>query len=232
MVERNLRPASPLIAPSMLKCDFSNLEREAHALEKAGAQLLHLDVMDGHFVPNLSYGALVIESYRPCTNLVFEAHLMISDPAKYLDDYIRAGCDWITFHIEAVSDPLPLLRRIRDAGRLAGIALNPDTPVSAISQCAGECDLVLVMTVHPGFGGQAFIPSSTDKVKEVRELFSSDTLVSVDGGIGPKTIGAVSAAGAEVFVAGSSIFGQPCYQTAIQEMERLAREARTAPAGL
>lgn len=231
MSARALRPAVPVIAPSMLKCDFGNLEREAHALEQAGAPVLHLDVMDGHFVPNLSYGALVIEKYRACTNLVFDAHLMISDPATYLEEYIRAGCDWITFHIEATSDPVPLLRRIRAAGKLAGIALNPDTPVSALKSCVGECDLVLVMSVHPGFGGQAFLPGSPDKVKEVRELMGSDTLISVDGGIGPATVPLVAAAGADVYVAGSSIFGHPSYQHAIEEMTRLARGARTSPAG-
>jgi ribulose-phosphate 3-epimerase len=223
-------PNIPLIAPSMLKCDFGNLEQEISRLEKAGARILHLDVMDGHFVPNLSYGALVIERLRERTSLLFDAHLMIDAPEKWVDDYIKAGCDWITVHIEATIDPVPLLKRIRSAGKLAGIAINPETPVSAIAGCRGECDLVLVMSVHPGFGGQKFIPSSTDKIKEVRELFGADVLISVDGGIGPATISQVAAASADVFVAGSSIFDQPCYQTAISEMESLAAAARTPPA--
>lgn len=211
----------------MLKCDFGNLEREISRLEAAGARTLHLDVMDGHFVPNLSYGPMVIERIRDRTELVLDAHLMIEQPEKWMDQYLAAGCDWITIHVEAAKDPVPVLASIRAAGKLAGIALNPETPVAALRDCVGCCDLVLVMSVHPGFGGQKFIPSSTDKVKEVRELFGSDTLVSIDGGIGPQTISAVAAAGAEVFVAGSSIFDHACYQTAISEMESLAAAART-----
>ncbi|SFJ00154.1 ribulose-phosphate 3-epimerase [Planctomicrobium piriforme] len=226
MSKPKTRPACPLIAPSLLKCDFGNLESEIARLEDANARTLHWDVMDGHFVPNLSYGAMVIERLRERTELLFDAHLMITDPARWVDDYLRAGCDWVTIHIEACPDPLPVFRKIRDAGKMAGIALNPETPVKSLQACVGECDLVLVMSVHPGFGGQKFIASSTDKIKEVRELFGSDTLISVDGGIGPKTISQVSAAGAEVFVAGSSIFDQPCYESAIREMEELAAGAR------
>jgi len=224
------RPLPPVVAPSMLKCDFGNLERDIRHLEEGGARMLHLDVMDGHFVPNLTYGAVVIERLREQTGLPLDAHLMIDSPERWVDDYMKAGCDWITFHIEATAAPVPLLRKIREAGRLAGIALNPETPVSALAGCQGECDLVLVMSVHPGFGGQKFIASSTDKIKEVRQLFGSGTLISVDGGIGPQTISQVAAAGAEVFVAGSSIFDRSCYGTAIAEMESLAAAARTSPA--
>ncbi len=219
--------AGPLIAPSMLKCDFGNLEAEIVRLEDAGAKLLHLDVMDGHFVPNLSYGAMVIERIRERTELVLDAHLMIDDPGRWLGEYLRAGCDWVTIHIEACADPVPVLRKIREAGRKAGIALNPETPVSALQPCVGECDLVLVMSVHPGFGGQKFIANSTNKVKEVRELFGSSTLISIDGGIGPATVPEVAAAGVDVFVAGSSIFDRDCYETAIQEMVDLAVSARS-----
>lgn len=227
MTARLLRPKIPLIAPSMLKCDFGDLAEEIQRLEEAGAETLHLDVMDGHFVPNLSYGPMVIERVRERTELVLDAHLMIEHPGRWLDEYLKAGCDWITIHIEADPQPVPLLRKIREAGRLAGISLNPETPVSALESCVGECDVVLVMSVHPGFGGQKFIPGSTDKVKEVRGLFGSDTLISIDGGIGPATIAQVSAAGAEVFVAGSSIFDQLCYAEALREMEQLAAAART-----
>ncbi|WP_437194270.1 ribulose-phosphate 3-epimerase [Planctomicrobium sp. SH527] len=227
MTLKAARLTGPLIAPSMLKCDFGNLEAEIARLEDAHAKLLHLDVMDGHFVPNLSYGPMVIERIRERTNLILDAHLMIDDPGRWLDEYIRVGCDWITIHVEACPEPVPVLRRIREAGRLAGIAINPGTPVSTIASLVGECDLVLVMSVNPGFGGQKFIPSATDKVKEVRQLFGSDILISIDGGIGPKTVPEVSAAGVEVFVAGSSIFDQDCYETAIAEMERLAVDART-----
>lgn len=229
------RPASletvgmqlPVIAPSMLKCDFGHLAREVELLERAQAKVLHLDVMDGHFVPNLSYGPPVIERLRKYTDLPFDAHLMISDPAKYLDEFVRAGCQWITFHIEAVPHPAPLLRRIRQAGCGAGISLNPDTPVAALKEAVGECDVVLVMSVQPGFGGQAFQPKSLEKVRQVRDLFGPDVFISIDGGIGPETIGPAAAAGAQVFVCGSSIFDQPNYETAISQMRQLAVTARS-----
>ncbi|WP_437187751.1 ribulose-phosphate 3-epimerase [Planctomicrobium sp. SH668] len=220
-------PQKPIIAPSMLKCDFGDLAAEIAKLEKAGASVLHLDVMDGHFVPNLTYGAMVVEGFRKRTSLVLDIHLMIDDPARWVDDYIKAGADWITFHIEACSDPVPLLKKIRQAGCLAGLAINPGTPVSAIAEYRNECDQILVMSVQPGFGGQKFIPSSTDKIREVRELFNADVLISVDGGIGPQTISQVAGAGADVFVAGSSVFDQPCYRTAIEAMVSLAKGVRT-----
>ncbi|QDT31323.1 ribulose-phosphate 3-epimerase [Thalassoglobus polymorphus] len=216
------RPQTPVIAPSMLKCDFGNLDAEIQKLEAAGAATLHLDVMDGHFVPNLSYGPMVIERIRERTKLILDAHLMISDPEKYLDEYIRVGCDWITFHIEAVPEPTALLKKIRDAGRLAGIAINPGTPVDRIAKLKNQVDLVLVMSVEPGFGGQSFIPDAIQKVAEARSLFPSETLISIDGGIGPATIPDVAANGVDVYVAGSSIFDQPCYETAIREMTSIA----------
>ncbi len=212
----------------MLKCDFGNLRREIELLDQAAAPVLHWDVMDGHFVPNLSYGAMVIERTRPLTRAVFDAHLMISDPAKYLDEYVKAGCQAITFHIEAVPDPRELLRRIRSKGCQAGIALNPKTPVSALASAVGECDLVLLMSVEPGFGGQSFIPGSAEKVAAARALFGPDVVLSIDGGIGPKTISGPAAAGCDLFVAGSSVFDAPDYGQAIQGMAALARTARNA----
>jgi len=226
---RSTQPALPLIAPSMLKCDFGDLSREIGLLEQGQAQCLHLDVMDGHFVPNLTYGPAVVDGFRKHTDLLLDAHLMIEDPARWIDDYIQAGCDWLTIHIEACPDPLPVFDRIHAAGRKAGIALNPETPVEAIQKCVGACDMVLVMSVHPGFGGQKFIPEALDKVKEVRQRFGSTTLISIDGGIGPATIGPASAAGVDVFVTGSSIFEQPCYATAIHNLKQLAQDARTGP---
>jgi ribulose-phosphate 3-epimerase len=217
--------AAPLIAPSMLKCDFGNLHREVELLEAAGAPLLHFDVMDGHFVPNLSYGAMVIAGARPLTSLPFEAHLMISDPQKYVDEYVAAGCQMITFHIEAVPQPVPLLRRIRQAGCLAGLSLNPGTPVSAIAGAIGECDNILVMSVEPGFGGQSFKPDVLEKVTQVRRLAADATIISIDGGIGPRTIGASAAAGANLFVVGSAIFDEPDYRAAIEELERQSSAA-------
>ena len=207
----------------MLKCDFGNLEAEIRNLESAGATTLHLDVMDGHFVPNLSYGPMVIERIRERTDLVLDAHLMISDPTKYLSEYIKAGCDWITFHIEAVPQPVELLKQIRGQGKLAGIAINPGTPVNAIANLAGQVDLVLVMSVEPGFGGQSFIRSSVQKVAETRKIFGSEILISIDGGIGPSTIPDVAQQGVDVYVAGSSIFDRPSYADAIREMTEIAR---------
>lgn len=223
-----LRSGIPVIAPSMLKCDFGNLHREIELLDAAGAETLHWDVMDGHFVPNLSYGAMVIERCRPLTRAVFDAHLMVSDPAKYLDEYLRAGCEAITFHIEAVPEPANLLRRIREADCVAGLALNPGTPVQRIEPFLKDCDLVLVMSVEPGFGGQKFIPSALDKLRRLRSLTPPEVLLSVDGGIGLATIAGCAQAGADVFVAGSAVFDQPDYRAAINELAGLgSRQARS-----
>ena len=221
-VLQRLRDARPIIAPSMLKCDFGNLQREVDRLTEAGSKLLHWDVMDGHFVPNLSYGAMLIERVRPLTDMLFDAHLMISDPAKYLDEYLKAGCDAITFHIEAVPEPVSLLRRIREAGRVAGLALNPGTPLEAIAPFVSECDLVLVMSVQAGFGGQSFIPTSLEKLQQARQMISANSILSVDGGIGVKTIAACAEAGTDLFVAGSAIFDQSDYKLAVTELSRLA----------
>jgi ribulose-phosphate 3-epimerase len=204
-----LRQAAPLIAPSMLKCDFGNLHREVQLLESGGAEVLHLDVMDGHFVPNLSYGPMVIKSLRALTSLPFDAHLMISEPEKYLDEYLDAGCDLITIHLEAVPEPGRLLEKIR-------------TPVSAARPWLELCDLVLVMSVQPGFGGQKFMPVALEKLAELRELVSEQTLLSVDGGIGPQTIAATAQSGATCFVTGSAIFDTDDYGGAIRGMAALA----------
>jgi ribulose-phosphate 3-epimerase len=206
----------------MLKCDFGNLHREVQLLQAAGAELLHLDVMDGHFVPNLSYGPMVIERLRALTDLPFDAHLMISDPARYLDEYVEAGCQAVTFHVEAAPDCVPLLRRIRAAGCLAGMAVNPGTPVNVIDAALGECDLVLIMSVEPGFGGQAFKPECLDKVRSVRQHAGSELLISIDGGIGPSTITAAAAAGADLFVVGSAIFDGPDYAVALSSLRSAA----------
>ncbi len=211
---QELLSGRPLIAPSMLKCDFGNLHREFALLEQANFPVLHLDVMDGHFVPNLSYGPMVIERMRELTSLPFDAHLMISDPAKYLDDYIAAGCDAITFHIEAVPEPAELLGRIREKKRLAGLAINPGTSVDAIAPYVSLCDMILVMSVEPGFGGQKFMPVAIDKLRHIKKLLRDDQLLSVDGGIAVATIGECAAAGADTFVCGSSVFGEPDYSEA------------------
>ena len=219
---QRLRAARPIIAPSMLKCDFGNLARDVERLTAANAKVLHWDVMDGHFVPNLSYGPMLIERVRPLTDMVFDAHLMISEPERYLDEYLKAGCGAITVHIEAVPQPTSLLRRIREAGRAAGLTLNPKTPLSAVEPFLAEVDLLLVMSVQAGFGGQSFIPESVEKLRQARQMISDETILSVDGGIGLKTIAECAAAGADLFVAGSAIFDQSDYGVAVENLCRLA----------
>ncbi len=212
----------------MLKCDFGNLHREVELLEAAGAALLHLDVMDGHFVPNLSYGPMVIERLRSLTALPFDAHLMISRPERYVDAYVAAGCEMITIHVEATEEPQAILDRVHNAGRLAGVAINPETPVAAIEALLPACDLVLVMSVSPGFGGQRFQPGSLDKLRDLRDRVGAETLLSIDGGIGPETIDAAMRAGADVAVVGSAIFDTQDYNAA---MSSLASSARAAHPG-
>ena len=219
---QRMRAARPIIAPSMLKCDFGNLANEVERLTAAKSKVLHWDVMDGHFVPNLSYGPMVIEKVRPLTDMVFDAHLMISAPDHYLDEYLKAGCDAISFHLEAVPQPVALLRRIREAGRVAGLVLNPKTPLTDVAPFVGEIDLLLLMSVQAGFGGQSFIPASVERLRQARQMISADTILSVDGGIGLKTIAACAEAGTDLFVVGSAIFDQSDYAVAVEELTRLA----------
>ncbi len=187
--------------------------------------MLHLDVMDGHFVPNLTYGPVVISSLRAMTRLPFEAHLMISDPERYLDDYLEAGCNLVTIHIEAVPEPAPLLQRIRQRGAAAGLALNPKTPVEAVIPYIGESDLILVMSVEPGFGGQKFMPVALEKLRRLAPLVGKERLLSVDGGIGPATIPLAAQAGAGEFVVGSAIFDEPDYREAMVSLLQAASGA-------
>lgn len=221
-----IRSRIPVIAPSMLKCDFGNMHRELELLNAANAAVLHWDVMDGHFVPNLSYGPMVIEKMRSMTDAIFDAHLMISEPDRYLDEYFKAGCQAITFHYEAEPDAGPLLRKIKEADVLAGIALNPGTPVEKIEPFLPDCDMVLVMSVEPGFGGQKFIPDALDKLRRLRELCSPEVLLSVDGGVGPATIADCSSVGADLFVVGSAIFDESDYGAAMPELSGLACSSR------
>ncbi len=195
----------PFVTPSILDCDFARIGEELHALAAAGAVAAHLDVMDGHFVPNLSYGPPVIRDWRPRTALPFDAHLMISDPARYLDAFIAAGCDAITFHIEAVPEPVPLLRAIRRSGCRAGIALNPPTPVESVTPFLAEVDKILVMSVMPGFGGQSFEPAVLDKVRALRSLRPTME-IAIDGGIKPGNAADVVSAGVTQLVVGSFIW--------------------------
>jgi ribulose-phosphate 3-epimerase len=216
------------IAPSVLSADLGRLPEQIERAAAGGAEWLHIDVMDGHFVPNLSYGPMVIERMRRLTELPFDAHLMITEPARYLDDYLDAGCNLITFHVEAVDDAAALLHRIRQAGAAAGVALNPGTPVTRVLPLLGECDLVLVMSVEPGFGGQKFMPASLGKLEALRSAAPPEVLLSIDGGIGPDTIAAAARAGAGVFVVGSAIFDAKDYGQAVSELAALAGNA---PAG-
>jgi len=223
--------SSPTIAPSMLGCDFGNLHREVELLEAAGASLLHLDVMDGHFVPNLTYGPVVISGLRQLTSLPLDAHLMISDPATFLDDYLDAGCDGVTVHLEAFDGDTAALRhtlqRIRSANVLSGIAINPGTSVSQLDSLLDLADQVLVMSVEPGFGGQAFLPATHRKLEQLAADCGSSTTLAVDGGIGPNTIASTFASGARVFVAGSAIFGSDDYHAAIHLLQATATQPRT-----
>jgi ribulose-phosphate 3-epimerase len=219
------------LAPSMLKCDFGNLHREVELLAAAGAEILHWDVMDGEFVPNLSYGAMVIDRVRGLTGMFFDAHLMISRPERYIHEYVRAGCDAITIHVEATNDVAGTLEQIRQEGCLAGLALNPGTPVERIERLLPLCDLVLVMSVEPGFGGQSFQPAALEKVRRIRQLAGPGTVLSIDGGIGLETIGPAADAGAELFVVGSAIFDRPDYAAAMSQLESAAAFERAVPSG-
>ncbi len=223
-VLEHLRAAAPIIAPSMLKCDFGNLHREMERLSQANVQLIHWDVMDGHFVPNLSYGAMVIERTREQISAPFDAHLMISDPATYLDGFIKAGCEAITFHLEAEPEPVDLLKRIRDADCVAGLAINPSTSVEKVLPFLDECDMVLVMSVKPGFGGQTFMPDVLPKLETLRRE-RPELVLSIDGGIGPETIESAAAAGTNVFVAGSAVFNRDDYSNAVAELTSKASAA-------
>ena len=219
---QHLRTHRPVIAPSMLKCDFGNLKSEVDRIDAAGLPLYHLDVMDGHFVPNLSYGAVVIKRMRELTSTPFDAHLMISDPATYLDEYIQAGCEAITFHLEAVPVPTQLLQAIRKQDVVSGLAINPGTPVEAVEPFLEHCDLLLIMSVNPGFGGQKFIHDVLPKMKRAREVGGDRLLISVDGGVAAGTIGLCAEAGSEIFVAGSSIFDHENYRAAADVMAKKA----------
>jgi ribulose-phosphate 3-epimerase len=223
---KHLRASAPVVAPSMLKCDFGNLHMEVEMLDAARFPVLHLDVMDGHFVPNLSYGPMVIKSMRELTKTPFDAHLMISEPERYLQDYIDAGCEAITFHLEAVPEPKPLLDAIRISDAVAGLAINPDTPIEAAEPWLQDCDLLLVMSVQPGFGGQTFISDVLPKVRRAREIAGSRLIISMDGGVGKDTIEECAAAGTDLFVAGSSVFDEPDYTAAGRQLVQQAASAQ------
>jgi ribulose-phosphate 3-epimerase len=202
-------PKQIKLAPSILAADFARLGEQVAEAERAGADRIHVDVMDGHFVPNISIGPLVVRSLRPVTKLPLEVHLMISDPDKYLDDFVKAGADTLIVHVEGNPHLNRTVQRIRALGKKAGVVFNPATPVVMIEEILQDVDLVLVMTVNPGFGGQQFIGGTLPKIRKVRELIDEERPgcdLEVDGGIEVHTIGEAAAAGARVFVAGSAIF--------------------------
>ena len=212
------------IAPSLLAADFARLAEEVAKVEAAGAEILHLDIMDGHFVPNLSFGIPVIEKLRTVSRLFFDTHLMITDPVKYAEPFVKAGSDLLTFHIEVTHEPFKVVDTIRAAGARVGVSLNPGTEVAALHEVVTAVDMVLVMSVWPGFGGQKFIPATLDRLRALRPLLRPDQRLEVDGGIGVDTIRAVAEAGADTFVAGSAVFGRPDPGGAMRELERLARQ--------
>ncbi len=211
------------VAPSLLAADFSRLAEEVARVEATGAEVLHLDVMDGHFVPNISFGVPVIESLRKRSRMYFDTHLMIRDPARYAEAFAGAGSDLITFHIEVADRPMEVVEKIRSVGAAVGVSLNPTTPAAAIAAVVEAVDLVLVMSVWPGFGGQRFIADVLPKVAELRTMLRDDQRLEIDGGIDEHTIASAARAGADTFVAGSAIFRRPDPAAAYHALERLAR---------
>lgn len=215
----SLKEAAPAVLPSLLLCDFGNLEKEIERLEEAGVAALHLDVMDGVFVPNFTYGMTIVEALRKLTDLPLDVHLMMVHPEKYIQSFYDAGADIITVHAEATDDAPKLMKQIRDIGAVAGIAVNPDTPVSKIESAIPLADLALVMSVHAGFGGQKFIESVLGKYQEIRSLpGGEDILLEIDGGINIETIGQATEQGAQLLVAGSAVFKQENYATAMENL--------------
>jgi ribulose-phosphate 3-epimerase len=222
----DLHGAVPVIGPSLLGCDFGRLADEVQRLEQAGARVFHLDIMDGHFVPNLSFGLPVVEAVRRATTSPLDVHLMISAPGRYVEEFREAGADLITIHIEAVPEPGELLETIRKLGAGAGLTLNPYTPVTDIEPYLDLCDLVLVMSVNPGFGGQQFHPEALDKLRWLRDRVRSDVLLSVDGGVNPTTIGDCARAGADLFVVGTALLNHSNYRQRLAELTALVKSIK------
>lgn len=208
-----------LIAPSILSADFSRLGEEIKSVEKAGADWIHVDVMDGHFVPNITMGPLIVEAARRVSSLPIDVHLMIENADRFIPDFARAGASFISVQVEACTHLNRTIQLIKELGVKPGVALNPATPLSAIEWVLEDIDFVLIMSVNPGFGGQAFIRNSTDKIKDLSEIIKKkglSTLIEIDGGVNKDTIRDISIAGANVFVAGSAIFGSENYKETIR----------------
>jgi len=205
-----------LIAPSILSADFSRLNEEIVSIEKGGADWVHIDVMDGLFVPNITIGPLVVSSIRPLTKLFFDVHLMIADPLKFVDRFADAGSDMITFHIEACGDPQAIIRAVRAKGKKVGVSIKPGTDLSALDPVLEHVDMVLVMTVEPGFGGQDFMEDMLEKVRDIRKKFKG--FIQVDGGINSQTAAKAVNAGVDILVAGTAVFGEEDYSRAIADL--------------
>jgi ribulose-phosphate 3-epimerase len=206
------------IAPSILSADFARLGEEIVAVEKAGADYIHIDVMDGHFVPNITIGPLIVEAIRPVTKLPLDVHLMIENPDQYIENFAKAGADYITVHVEACRHLHRTIHHIKSFGIKAGVVLNPATPVEAIQHIVADIDMVLLMSVNPGFGGQTFIPEVLPKIRKVKEMGDSigkELEIEIDGGVNPETAKLCMEAGANVLVAGSAIYNQEDYAAAI-----------------
>jgi ribulose-phosphate 3-epimerase len=213
------------IAPSILSADFSRLGEEIRAVDEAGADIIHIDVMDGHFVPNITIGPLVVQAARAVTSKVLDVHLMISDADRYVDAFAAAGADWITVHVEACSHLQRTVSRIRELGKRPGVVLNPATSLASLDYMLEEIDLVMLMSVNPGFGGQSFIPSTLGKIRQLRRRIEEMQLhvdIEIDGGVSEKTIEDISAAGANIFVAGSAVYGSDNYRQTIAALRKSA----------
>jgi len=215
------------IAPSILSADFSRLGAEIQAVDEAGAEVIHIDVMDGHFVPNITIGPLVVNAARKVTKKVLDVHLMITDPGSYIDAFADAGADWITVHVEACPHLHRVIGQIKQRGVKAGAVLNPSTSLATLDYILEDLDLVMLMSVNPGFGGQSFIPSTLEKIGQLRKRIDASGLsigIEIDGGVSKKTIEQVAKAGANIFVAGSAVYNTENYAATIAELRRLAEQ--------
>lgn len=213
------------IAPSILSADFSRLGEEIQAVDEAGADIIHIDVMDGHFVPNITIGPLIVQAARAVTGKILDVHLMISDADRYVDAFAASGADWITVHVEACNHLQRTVSRIRELGKRPGVVLNPATSLATLDYILQEIDLVMLMSVNPGFGGQSFIPSTLTKIRQLRQRLVERKLrvdIEVDGGVSVLTIAEIAAAGANVFVAGSAVYGSNDYRATIETLRKQA----------
>ncbi len=225
-----------ILSPSLLSADFANLAQELKALEDAGLKWIHLDVMDGIFVPNITFGPPVITALRKQSGLFFDAHLMIESPERYVEDFKKAGADMLVVHAEATKHLQRTLARIRELGMKSGVSLNPATPLSALDYVLDDVDMLLIMSVNPGFSGQSFIPATFDKVRALRAKLDAagkgHIPIQVDGGVDPQNIAALIDAGADIFVSGSAFFSKPPYDTRLQDFVTAAALAQRSPVAL